>query len=384
MLLDVSIFWLVLVTWLTWRAFCQRNVLPRLAARPERSPAAAARVAVIVPARNEAANIGPCLRSLIDQDYPPDRLHLVAVDDESSDETAAIAGTIAATEPRLTLVSAPQLPPGWKGKVNACCAGVRAAPDEAEWLCFIDADMRADPALIRRAVAAARAGHIDLLSLTPRHDLVSFAERLIIPCGHYLLAFTQDLGRAQSRDSNDVVASGQCMLLRRTAYEEVGGLASVCTAICEDLELARLLKRRGHYVQLQDGSDVLATRMYTGWRTLWPGIAKNLVDLLGGPARTVITAGIAVTLAWAALLLPAFDLMACANGADNACIAVGPALLGSAAVVGLHVAGAAHFRIPAWYGLIFPVGYTAGAIIALDSLRWRLTGSVRWKGRVYP
>jgi chlorobactene glucosyltransferase len=60
-----------------------------------------------------------------------------------------------------------------------------------------------------------------------------------------------------------------------------------------------------------------------------------------------------------------------------------PAVLGSAAAFGLHLAGALHFRIPWWYGLVFPLGYTAGSLIALDSIRWRLVHRVEWKGRRY-
>ena len=54
-----------------------------------------------------------------------------------------------------------------------------------------------------------------------------------------------------------------------------------------------------------------------------------------------------------------------------------------AAVIALHLAGAVHFDIPVWYGLLFPLGYTTGALIALDSVRWRLRGRVVWKGRSY-
>jgi chlorobactene glucosyltransferase len=49
----------------------------------------------------------------------------------------------------------------------------------------------------------------------------------------------------------------------------------------------------------------------------------------------------------------------------------------------LHIAAAFYFRIPFWYGLIFPFGYTVGAAMAVDSVRRRLSGRVIWKGRIY-
>jgi chlorobactene glucosyltransferase len=58
--------------------------------------------------------------------------------------------------------------------------------------------------------------------------------------------------------------------------------------------------------------------------------------------------------------------------------------LPSAAAFAFHIAGARYFQIPLFYGLLFPIGYSTGALIAFDSLRWRLTHRVRWKDRVYP
>jgi chlorobactene glucosyltransferase len=383
MSLLLSSLWLALVTWLIARAVRQRNVLARVSETAREPGSTAPKVTVIVPARNEAANIGPCVESLSAQRYPPDRLAIIVVDDDSTDETPAIVAALAQHDERVTLLRAPPLPLGWKGKVNACCTGAAAAPADAQWLCFLDADMRAAPRAIVSALEAASGRKLDLLTLAPRHELGSFAERLMLPCGLYLLGFYQDLERIQAPDSDEVVATGQFMLLRRAAYDDVGGHAEVCDAICEDVELALLMKRRGHRVLLMDGNLLLSTRMYTGWSTLWPGFAKNLIQLLGGPARTLVAAPVIVALAWIAVGLPLFDLAAVLHGVSGAPIALALATLGSAAVIGLHVGGAVHFRIPWWYGLLFPLGYTAGAVMALDSVRWRFTGRVHWKGRVY-
>lgn len=383
MLLLLSSLWLALVIWLIARAVRQRNVLARVPVSAGDPGRTAPEVAVIVPARNEAANIGPCLRSLSAQQYPRDRLAVIVVDDDSSDATAAIAAGLAQQDPRIVLRRTSPLPPGWKGKVHACCAGVSAAPRDARWLCFLDADMRAAPRAVASAVAAASERQLDLLTLAPRHELRSFAERLMLPCGLYLLGFYQDLEKIQAPQSDAVVATGQFMLLRREAYDAVGGHAAVRDAICEDVELALLLKRRGHRVLLMDGNLLLSTRMYTGWSTLWPGFAKNLVQLLGGPVRTVLAAPVVVVLGWTAVCLPLGDLAAVLHGVSGAPLALALATLGSAAVVGLHVGGAVHFKIPWWYGLLFPLGYSAGGVMALDSVRWRINRRVRWKGRVY-
>jgi chlorobactene glucosyltransferase len=375
--------WLAIIAWLMLRAVNQRGLLPRLT--PASAPAASERphVTVIVPARNEAANIGRCLRSLLAQDYPADRLSVIVVDDHSTDDTAAIVRSIAANRRQVSLLTCPPLPPRWTGKCHACWTGTFSAAPDTEWLCFIDADVWGESALISSAVWAARTQTLDLLSLAPRQELGSFAERLILPCGLILLSFIQDLRALQARSGPGVTATGQFMLVRRGVYQEAGGHEAVASVICEDLEFARLLKQSGGSVLLMGGEDLLATRMYTGWRTLWPGLAKNLVDTLGGPRATVSLAVVAILLSWAAVAVPMIDAAAWAQGVPYAGAAFILACAGSAAALGLHLAATRHFRIPFYYGFLFPLGYTIGALMALDSVHRRRRGKVSWKGRTY-
>jgi len=244
--------------------------------------------------------------------------------------------------------------------------------------------MRAGPDLLASAAASVQSEQLDLLSLAPQHELGSFAERLIIPCGLYFLAFRQDLRKLQSSEGDGVTVTGQFLLVRHSAYVRAGGHEAVREHICEDVALARLLKRSGAKVVLRGGEQVLSTRMYRGWRTLWPGLAKNLVDVIGGPISAIGTAMVATVLAWATWLIPIAAGASCLRDDPVACLALAPALAGSGAAIGLHIAGAVHFRIPLWYGLIFPIGYTAGAVMAIDSVGRRLRGRVSWKGRTYP
>ncbi len=371
------------MAWLILRSVRQRGLLPRLLRAAPPAPGEAPPIAVIVPARDEAANIGPCLQALVAQDYPPSRMHVLVIDDHSADETAAIVRRVAALNPHVSLIPAPPLPPRWVGKSHACWIGVRNVEPQCEWLCFIDADVTIAPAALSSALEAALANRLDLLSLTPRQELKSFAERLILPCGLIILSFLQDLRRLQSRSGSDATATGQFMLVRHDAYAAVGGHAAVCTAICEDLELARRVKRSGRAVLLMGGDDLLSTRMYTGWRTLWPGFAKNLVDTFGGPLPTLAVATAAFVLGWATVAIPLLDFAGWMHGANGAVAALWLALAASGAAIGLHIAAALYFRIPFWYGLIFPLGYSVGALMALDSIRRRLSGRVSWKGRIY-
>jgi len=382
--LAISCLWLVVVAWLILRAFRQRGLLRPVGRAPPPPARAAPKVAIVVPARDEEANIGACLRDLLAQDYPSSHLRVLVADDHSEDATATIAQAIARDHPGVAVIQTPVLPPHWIGKSHACWIAAREAPDDVEWLCFVDADVRFERAALSSAVAAATIRGLDLLSLAPRQQLESFAERLVMPCGLYLLAFSQDLRAVQSPKSRDATATGQFMLIRRAAYDAVGGHAAIRGDICEDVALARLIKRAGGRVILYDGGALISTRMYTGWRTMWPGLAKNLVDMLNGPASAIAMAAAAVTLSWAAWLIPLGAAVSCTRDAPHGCLALLPALTGSAAAFALHLVGTSFFRIPLWYGLLFPIGYTAGALMALDSVRRRWRGRVTWKGRTYP
>jgi chlorobactene glucosyltransferase len=379
----LSCAWLVLVSGLIFRAVRQHGVFQAIAVST--SPALhAPRVSFIVPVRDEEQNIEDCVKSLFAQDYPADGFDVWVVDDHSSDQTVSIANELARGQPRLKVLLSPPLPPQWTGKCHACSIGAGAVSPETEWLCFLDADVQARPALLASAVAAAQADRLDLLSLSPQHELTSFAERLVIPCGFYVLGFCQDIRKFQSDQGDQVAATGQFMLIRNSFYQSVGGHGAVRSVVSEDVALARLIKRSGGRVALRNGRQLLAARMYTGWRTLWPGLVKNLVDMFGGPAPTITTALATMVLAWSACVIPATVAMNCGQGATAACLALVPASVGSAAMFGLHMAGASYLGVPLWYGLLFPLGYTIGALMSVDSVRRKLSGRMRWKGRTYP
>jgi chlorobactene glucosyltransferase len=375
-----SVAWLAVVALLIARALKQRTLF-REAEEQRIECGAAPSVCIIVPARKEEHNIARCLSSFASQRFPQARLSIIAIDDASSDRTAAIIQEIAAACSLVLPMSAPPLPAGWTGKSHACFVAAKQTPG-VEWLCFVDADIEASPALIESALALALAEGIDFLSLTPRQKLVTFSERLILPCGLYLLGFTQDLRAVNEPGSGEASATGQFLLIRVAVYDALGGHKAVRAEICEDLALARIAKRRGFKTAIYGGSALYSTRMYTGWQTLWPGLTKNLAEMFGGPGRGLFVAMTAAALGWAAILVPAFAARQCVSSASG-CIALAVALPASLAALSFHIAGAAFFRIPLWYGFIFPLGYTVGAVMAVDSVRRRMTGRISWKGRVY-
>ena len=378
----LSCGWMAIVGGLIFRAWRQQRAVPPLAGvAPD--DGCEPRVFVVIPARNEAENIASALHALRDQRSV--LLEVLVVDDHSEDATCDIVREIAkASNGSIRLIQAPPLPTGWTGKSYACWTGACRISDGCSWLIFMDADVRpVNPQAIRRAIATAEAEDLGLVSLAPMQELRSFAERIVMLCGLFLQAFIQDFRLASDPASPVAFATGQFMLFPRHTYFQVGGHACARRDICEDTVLARCVKRCGQRVGLRDGSGLLRAHMYDCWPAVREGFAKNLVDMIGGPLRTAAVALAAVLLAWAAPALPLVEGAFCVSGEHQACVAAAPAALASLALLGLHVAGAMHLGLPFWYGSLFPLGYSAGAIIAADSLRWRLTRRIRWKGRVY-
>jgi len=276
--LIAGILWVSLVAYLLLRVLRQSRVHKATSLEPEILQGCPAVVSIILPVRNEIDHIEACLRALLGQTGLGAASEIIVVDDDSTDGTAEQIAEIAAAEPRIRLIRSGSLPGGWMGKPHGCWCG--AVPAKTDWLCFVNADVRAAPGLVAAAVAVADRQSVDLLSLSPFQELGSFWERLIVPAGLVLIGCALDLCRIDYPAAPDVSASGQFLLCRRDAYFAVGGHATVRAAICEDRALAGRIKRAGRRFRLLGGERLARTRMYSDLRSLWEGFSKNAVEIL--------------------------------------------------------------------------------------------------------
>lgn len=375
--------WICLIGWLIVRAVRQFRAYRAVLLRgSEGAGPASGPVAVIVPARNEAANIGKCLAGLSAQRDLPAGSSITVIDDGSQDGTPELVRGAAPASPGMSLFEAGPLPAGWLGKPHACWRGANSVT--ADWLCFIDADVRAAPELVSAAVATAEREGIDMLSLTPFQELGSLWERLIVPAGLVLIACAKDLRRIDDPASSEVSANGQFILIRRDVYFAVGGHAAVRGEICEDKALAARVKAAGYRLRLFGAEHLASTRMYRDFASLWEGFSKNATEIMGDDLSTVGVASLGMAIGWAALAVPSLAINIAIGWPSLASMAGAIlALLGSLAVLGIQIGTERHFRLPAAYGLLFPFAYTAVAALAWHSVGLRREGRVTWKGRTY-
>ncbi|MEX2528796.1 MAG: glycosyltransferase [Gemmatimonadota bacterium] len=342
-------------------------------------------VSVIIPARNEVANLPRLLGSLAAQDYPD--YEVILVDDGSDDGTGELArGTPPGNARRIHVVDGQPLPEGWFGKPWACHQGAEEATGRI--LLFTDADTYHAPELLRAAVLGFQEDEAQALSLVGRQEMETFGERLVQPQLFTLLGLRfprmdQHLPREKWEGA---IANGQYIMVAREAYEAMGGHAAVRGEVVEDLRLAQELVRGGFRLTLRRAEELFSTRMYTSLRELVNGWTKNLA--MGARQSAGWWGGLAlpgmVMFLLVMWVLPPVVLLASLAGVagpstDGVMVWSGVATLFSATIW----AGAYHrFQAPIWMAVLFPLGALVTVFIALRSAM-RGEGRIEWKGRRY-
>ena len=358
---------------------------PILSVEPPGEFSEAPMVSVIVPARNEEANIGNCLDSLLAQSYP--RREIIVADDRSQDGTAEVVRRYQQEHPEVRLIQIEELPAGWTGKTNALArAASRAA---GEWLLFVDADMRLHPHNLANAVAYAQEQGLDMLTLLARTDCRTFWEAVLQPLLGSMLMIRFPLRLVNDPNHRLAFANGQYILFRRQAYEALGGHGAVRGALLEDIALARRAKAQGFRLALMHGYRAAGVRMYGSLVDIWRGWRRIYLCAFG---RSVASLLVSI------LLILVFSLNpVVVAGAGVVGVAAGLgggfwwglALLGGVQVaVMLSVVYRMYTRLilaDPRYLPLYPVAMLVGLGIFLDAVLSVLVGrEVVWRGRTYP
>jgi glycosyltransferase involved in cell wall biosynthesis len=227
-------------------------------------------ISILIPARNEEGNIGRCLNSLVGQQGA--EFEILVVDDHSTDRTAEIAASF----PGVRVVAANPLVEGWTGKANALATAAPVA--RGEWLLFTDADTVHAPGSLAASVAEADQYGAVMLSYSPGQETGGFWERAVQPVIFAELSRKFVYDEINRPDSTAAAANGQYILIRRAAYEAIGGHGAVRGSLLEDVELARAAKRVGR-LRFRYAPEAVSTRMYRSTRDLVEGWTKNLAAL---------------------------------------------------------------------------------------------------------
>ncbi len=328
-----------------------------------------ARCSILIPARNEEANIGAALRSVLGSEGID--FEVIVLDDGSTDRTAEIVREIAEGDARVRLESAQPLPAGWCGKNFACHQ--LAALARHPLLIFLDADVRVlrsnSLARLARFMAQSRAA---LVSGVPREETRGLMEKLIVPLIHFVLLGFLPLRRMRtSTDPRFAAACGQILAVRRIDYERAGGHAAVADRLHDAVALARTMRARGCRTDLFDATDTFHCRMYRSASQVWSGFAKNAHEGLGSPR----------------LILPVSLLLLGGQVLPLVLLASAPSPLAIIATIAAflpRLIAVARFRQSFLGALLHPVGVAILVAIQWASfLRTLRRRPAVWKGRSY-
>lgn len=230
-------------------------------------------VSILVPARDEERNIEACVRSLLAQHYS--NFEVIVLNDHSTDGTAGILARLSRSDSRLHVINGAPLPEGWPGKHWACQQLSQTA--RGEYLLFTDADTRHEPNILTCAVSAAQKENADLVTAIPREEVISLGEKLLVPFMCFGIVSYLPLNLVQKYQSSALsVTIGQFMLFRTSAYQAIGGYATACQNVNDDVLLGRTLIEKGYRWRILDGNGAVSCRMYHNFNEAVEGFSKNV------------------------------------------------------------------------------------------------------------
>jgi hypothetical protein len=327
-------------------------------------------VSVVVPARDEEANVDTCLRSLVAQVDIAAEVFLV--DDGSTDRTREIAAAI----PGVTVIAAGPPAAGWSGKNNAVATGARAA--SGRWLLFTDADTVHSPGSLAAAVAEAEAAGAALLSYSPRQILRGFWQHAVMALVFAELEATFDPATVSDDAAADAAANGQFLLVRRDVYDAIGGHEAIAGVLMEDVAFARRVKAAGHRLRFRQAPEAVATWMYRSLPDLVEGWTRSLASIFPNCRQR---AGLRAAEAVALLAAPPLAVALAATGRLRPALLLGAAAAATAVPFFRRVEKA---RFPLAATLAAPFGLPIFAWLLWRSQTHHDRGQVTWKGRTYP
>ena len=345
-------------------------------------------VVAVIPARNEEDVLGETLPTVLNQRYAGD-LRVILVDDRSEDDTSSVAQHAAGESGfphRLTVLPGQPLPDNWAGKVWAMNQGTeQAAEGMADFIWFTDADIAHDPGMLQALVRKASTDNLDLVSLMAQLSISSRWDRLLIPAFVYFFAKLFPFRFVNNPRLRTAGAAGGCILVRRRALEEAGGVEAIRAALIDDCALGQLIKGHGGRVWLGFTHGVRSARVYGTLSSIWDMVARSAFHQLNYSVVQLIGTVIGMLLIY--VVPPAETIVGIACAVLNTPDSINIAMVGGAAWGLMTISFfpmLRHQRSGIWLAPLLPIAgvlYTAMTV----SSAWRhVTGrSGMWKGRPY-
>lgn len=336
-------------------------------------------LSVLVPARNEEANIGACVASLCAQNYPG-VLEILVLDDNSTDRTGEIVAALAEKDDRIRLLTGGELLPGWKGKPNALRQLQAAATGEI--LLLTDADCIFYPGSLAAAVIHREEIGTDCLSLKPYLECVTFWENVVLPLQYFMVFCMLPIPCVGgTKNPAFAAANGAFLMLPKKIYDKIGGHEAVKGEMAEDVKFAQHVKACGYRLVYGDGTTTYKVRMYDSLAGIFHGFSKNLFPAMDR--------SLPVLIGWCLFLIttqvvPFLFVASSAYKNVRTWDSFWFPFWHVVVAMTLRVALTFRFRQALWAVFTHPVGWLVTMCIAANSAYQSYSGRGHsWKGRVY-
>jgi len=235
-------------------------------------------ISVLIPARNEEANISFLLSDL--QKSKNENFEIIVFDDESTDNTAKVVLDFAKQDKRIVLIQTNGLPQGWLGKNHACYQLAQKA--RGKYLLFLDADVRIEYNITTDAVSYLKRLNLKLLSIFPIQIQKTFGEKISVPVMDYILLTLLPLLFVRiSPFKSHAAANGQFMLFDAETYRKVQPHLLFNNSAVEDIKIARHFKKEKFKIACLTGEKRVQCRMYKSYNEAVKGFSKNVFMFFG-------------------------------------------------------------------------------------------------------
>ncbi len=379
--------WLALLPLLAWLYLLSLHgrfwlAQPRLDDAPAKPLQSWPKVIAVVPARNEADVIEQALKNLVRQDYPGG-FEIRLVDDHSEDQTGTLARQVASgSDGRLSVLDAPERPPGWVGKLWALHSGTVQTTEEPVYWWLTDADIAHEPDTLRRLVTKAEEERFAQVSLMVRLSCSSLWEKLLIPAFVFFFQKLYPFPWVTADRRGISAAAGGCVLVRAETLREAGGIAAIKGAIIDDCSLAANLRPaarkagRGLFLGLTLQSHSI--RPYSGLMEIWAMVARSAYTQLHYNPLLLLGTLFGMLLLY---LLPPLLVLTWPWHGNVMAALLGAVTWGLMAVAWLPTLRL--YALSAWRGLLLPLAGLFYTAMTFDSARLHWLGKgAAWKGRV--
>ena len=338
-------------------------------------------VVAIIPARNETAVLPISLPSLLSQDYPGS-FTIILVDDNSTDDTAKIATKLSINN-KLQLISGKPLASGWQGKLWAIKQGIEYVQQqkiEADYLLFTDADIKHDRHNLKQLVTKAEQENLDLVSLMVLLRCESNWEKLLIPAFVFFFQKLYPFPWVNNPRSSIAAAAGGCILIRRQALVDIGGIEAIKDALIDDCSLAKAVKSRSkNGIWLGLTTKTISLRAYQDLPSIWQTITRTAFTQLNYSTLLLIATVIGMSLVY---LVPPIGLIFGLITNNYSVVAI--ALLTWLLMTVAYLPTVRLYKISSLWAFCLPAIALLYSLMTIDSAvqHWQGQGGA-WKGRTY-